>query len=83
MKEKAPRPNKALPAAAREFPTNWRRSMRAPKSRCNMSATFETRFLDPLRSRLWGIISFKGKIEIYFTPAVNYTSVSAIEVIPE
>jgi hypothetical protein len=25
----------------------------------------------------------QGKIEIYFTPAVNYPSVSAIEVIPE
>jgi hypothetical protein len=25
----------------------------------------------------------QGKIEIYFTPAVNYPSISAIEVIPE
>jgi hypothetical protein len=25
----------------------------------------------------------QGKIEIYFNPAVNYPSVSAIEVIPE
>jgi len=25
----------------------------------------------------------QGKIEIYFTPAVNYASISAIEVIPE
>jgi hypothetical protein len=25
----------------------------------------------------------QGKIEIYFTPAVNYPSISAIEIIPE
>jgi hypothetical protein len=25
----------------------------------------------------------QGKIEIYFTPAVNYPSISAIEVLPE
>jgi hypothetical protein len=25
----------------------------------------------------------QGKIEVYFTPAVNYPSISAIEVLPE